>query len=320
MSERKDIIIRGPAPERESAPSHSEDEAPKEIESALEIGRILDKPPVIVTDILRDNVRLTRKWGHGAIHDSLPGLSSHVIMTYYGDREHDIMWRNPEERLASRTKNSTVTIIPAGYDGRWDIAGSIEVSHVYLPDSRLQAIAGMMTDGKHVQLLGRVAFDDPSAGRIMELLAHEAEAGAPSSRLFIEQALDLLCTQLVRGHSSFGALTVTAPRRGLADWQVKKVQNYMYENLEEDVGLDELAALVNLTRFHFCTAFRMATGRTPHEFLVRLRIRRAKELLSDPILPITEIALIVGYQTPSSFAAAFRKVTGITPSEFRKHL
>lgn len=90
--------------------------------------------------------------------------------------------------------------------------------------------------------------------------------------------------------------------------------------LDQEIGLDELAGIVNLGRFHFCTAFRKATGETPHNWLVRLRIDKARQLLAVPQLPVTEIALAVGYQTPSSFAAAFRKVAGVSPSEYRRRL
>jgi len=90
--------------------------------------------------------------------------------------------------------------------------------------------------------------------------------------------------------------------------------------MEQEIGLDELAALVSLSRYHFCTAFRQATGSTPHQWLTNLRIARAKEMLTDPLLSVTEIGLCVGYQTPSSFSASFRKLVGATPSEFRRRL
>ncbi len=94
----------------------------------------------------------------------------------------------------------------------------------------------------------------------------------------------------------------------------------MREHLDEPVGLDVLADLAGLSRFHFCTAFRQATGATPHAWLVQMRIERARQLLADPALPVTDVALAVGYETPSSFAAAFRKLTGVTPSAFRQRL
>jgi AraC-like DNA-binding protein len=149
---------------------------------------------------------------------------------------------------------------------------------------------------------------------------NEAARGDPSSRLLVQQAIDLLCMQLIRGHSSLGALHTSAPRRGLADWQVKRVTTYMRDHLDQEIGLQELATLVNRSRFHFCTAFRMATGHTPHEWLTVQRIQRGKVLLTNPTLSITEIALTVGYQTPSAFAATFRKIAGVTPTEFRRAL
>jgi AraC family transcriptional regulator len=124
----------------------------------------------------------------------------------------------------------------------------------------------------------------------------------------------------VRAHSSFAALALEAPRGGLADWQLRRVTQYMREHLAEEIGLDELAALVNLSRFHFCTAFRKATGQTPHNWLMILRIEEARRLLETPALAVTDVALAVGYQTPSSFAAAFRKLVGTTPSAYRRAL
>lgn len=101
---------------------------------------------------------------------------------------------------------------------------------------------------------------------------------------------------------------------------MKRVTGYMTERLEAEISLDELAGLVNLSRFHFCTAFRQATGQTPHNWLTAIRMTRARQLLADPVFPITEVGLAVGYHTPSAFAAAFRKSAGMTPSAFRRSL
>jgi AraC family transcriptional regulator len=261
--------------------------------------------------------RLTKRWVHGELHDSLPPMSSHLLVAHYGTGAAEAVWRTDGRRLSSRMRAGALTLIPVGQDGRWDTFGSVEVSQVYLPDSRLQAAADALAGGRRVELIGRAAFADPVAGRIMDILSRDDPTGDPSGRLFTEQAIDLLCTQLIRGHSTCGAIAPAEPRCGLADWQVKKVAGYVRDNLSEEVTLDMLAGLLSLSRFHFATAFRLATGRTPHEWLVAERIERARELLRDPRMPVTEVALSVGYQTPSSFSAAFRKAVGATPREFR---
>ncbi|WP_458098221.1 helix-turn-helix domain-containing protein [Roseomonas sp. WA12] len=150
------------------------------------------------------------------------------------------------------------------------------------------------------------------------MLGEQATVGGVGSqqaaRLFTAHAIYLLCAEFRRLEQA------AAPRRGLAEWQVKQVTRYMREHLDEEMGLANLAAMVRLSRSHFCTAFRLATGQTPYDWLVALRIERAQELLSLPDLSITEIALAVGYQTPSSFTASFRRTVGVTPTEYRRTL
>lgn len=286
--------------------------------TVAEMERVLDTPPALVPAILRGDTRLTRRWRHGALHDRLPGLRGHVVMTYYS-QPRNILWRSGQSRIAADTRPGSVTLIPDSVEGCWDIEGDIEVSHVYLTTERMQSCADVLTGGKAVELVSRVGFDDPVTARILDLLSREAFADDSSSSLFVEQAIDLLCTQLVRGHSAFGTLA-PQPRRGLANWQVRRVTDYMHERFGEDIGLDELAAIAGLSRFHFCTAFRLATGQTPHEWLTHERIERARALLAQPKATVTEVALAVGYGTPSAFAAAFRRITGMTPSAFRRGL
>jgi AraC family transcriptional regulator len=116
-------------------------------------------------------------------------------------------------------------------------------------------------------------------------------------RLFLEQLIDLLCLQLLRAHSALGAPPPPLVQRGLAKWQVKRVTSYVLDHLGDDITLQELADEVKLSRFRFCTAFRMATGCTPYARLTALRIYRARVLVADPSLGVIDIALCLGYAT-----------------------
>lgn len=284
-----------------------------------EMSRVLDRPPPVSHEVLRGDTRLTTRWVHGELQDELKPMSDHVVMTYYGAAQ-EVLWREGPNRRSARSHAGAIAVIPAGHQSRCNVAGPIEVSHVYLPDARLRAAADAMYDGKPFELINRMVFDDPAAARILGLLSDEAAAGDDSSRLFHEQAIDLLCTQLLRGHSSLGSLKASEPPRGLADWQVRKVTSYMQDHLDEAISIQELADLVRLSRFHFSTAFRKATRQSPYGWLTELRLNRARQLLEQPERAVTEIALDVGFQTPSAFAAAFRKKTGLSPTEYRRRL
>jgi AraC family transcriptional regulator len=288
-----------------------------------QIGLVLDKPPLVVPDDLGGGTRLTQRWKHDPVHYRKARMPDHVIMTYYGDTgDHEIFvsgGAGNNQNITSRTRPGTITIIPSGHEAHWDIAGSFEVSHIYLSQARFQKCADLLAKGKRVELLDRVGFEDPAAARIMELLSAEARIHEPSARLFVEQAIDLLCIQLLRKHAAL-SIPVTRPPAGLPPWQIKRVTTYMLEHLSESLTLDELAGVIHLSRFHFCTAFRQATGKTPHEWLVIQRIDMARKLLEDRVLNITEVGLAVGYATPSAFTAAFRKIVGCTPTDFRRRL
>ena len=153
-----------------------------------------------------------------------------------------------------------------------------------------------------------------------EMLA-EMRDDQPLSRLRIDALGEDLVVQLLRRHSNLAgtrALVREQARGGLAPWQVRKVTDRMLALLDDNVSLSELAVLVDLSPSYFCTAFRQSTGLPPHRWLQERRIERAKELLNNPRLSLTEIALEVGYSGQGAFGSAFRKVTGSTPTAWRR--
>jgi AraC-like DNA-binding protein len=89
---------------------------------------------------------------------------------------------------------------------------------------------------------------------------------------------------------------------------------------EEPLKLDDLSMEARLSPWHFMRAFRTAFGETPHEFLTRVRIERAKELLTVTTRPVTEICFDVGFSSLGSFSTLFRRQVGISPAQFRKQV
>jgi AraC family transcriptional regulator len=113
-----------------------------------------------------------------------------------------------------------------------------------------------------------------------------------------------------------GARRAARARRGLADWQLRRVVEKI-ESLQA-VSLAELAASANLSPFYFARAFKQTTGVPPHHFQQRVRIERAKDLLTSTSLSITEIAFRVGYGSSQTLARVFRRNVGSTPAEYRR--
>ena len=109
-------------------------------------------------------------------------------------------------------------------------------------------------------------------------------------------------------------------RGGLAGWQQKRVAEYIEAHVADDISLAQLAELARLSPYHFARAFKQSFGTPPHRSHTHRRVERAKLLLAEPALSVTEIGLKVGFSETSSFSAAFRKLTGSTPTSFRRTL
>jgi AraC family transcriptional regulator len=101
---------------------------------------------------------------------------------------------------------------------------------------------------------------------------------------------------------------------GLPECRLRRVAQYVQDNLHRDLRLAELSGLVHMSPYHFARLFKRSTGVSPHRFLVQRRIEQARALLAAQTLPIAEIARSVGFRTPSHFATIFRRISGITPS------
>jgi AraC family transcriptional regulator len=275
--------------------------------------------PPVAPEAFSGDTRLVGRWRNQPFEYDLPPLRDHVISATYAGAGIASA-KIDGKTISAPARPGMITIGVRGHDGRWRADGSVEVSNIFLGHSRLHACADQIGNGREPELVDRVHFDDPKLFTIMALINDEIGSADAISHLYIEQLLDLMCLQLLRAHSAAPAPMANGPRRGLSARQVKRVTTYMRENIAEDIRLQELAALVNLSRFHFCTAFRVATGQTPYGWLTRQRIAYAKSLLRDRSLRISDVALVVGYETQSAFAASFRKAVGISPTEFRRRL
>lgn len=150
----------------------------------------------------------------------------------------------------------------------------------------------------------------------LALLA-EADANNPAGKLYIESLTQTFILHLLRNYSTGKAATENI-NGGLSGYKLRRVEEFIRANLEEDLSLSEIAAVADLSQFHFARAFRKSTGLTPQQYLMRQRIERAKELLAKNDLPLVEISLRTGFKNQSHFTTLFRKVTKFTPKSWRE--
>lgn len=103
----------------------------------------------------------------------------------------------------------------------------------------------------------------------------------------------------------------------LAPWQARRAVEFMRANLDRDITLNDISGICHVSPYHFARGFKNSLGRPPYQYLMLLRMERARDLLLSSTMSVTQIALSVGYDTPQAFARAFRRIHGISPSHFR---
>lgn len=160
----------------------------------------------------------------------------------------------------------------------------------------------------------RTKIDCPNLSAAFARTAQEIRAGNPSGAMFVEGALMQIAGLLTAGAQR----RLPAPKGGLAPWQLSRVTDYLYAHMSDQVSLVDLAGLVGLSVFHFARAFKTSTGIAPHQFQVSLRMDKARLLLSRSDQSITDIAMLLGYDSSQSFARAFRGANATSPSRYRE--
>ena len=109
-------------------------------------------------------------------------------------------------------------------------------------------------------------------------------------------------------------------RGGLGAARLRHVTEFIRAGLERDLTLVDLAQSVGLSTAHFAVMFRQSTGETPHQFVLRCRIERAKEMLRTERARIVDVAVACGFKTQQHFARVFRQMCGAAPREYRSAL
>ncbi|MBR0781123.1 helix-turn-helix domain-containing protein [Bradyrhizobium iriomotense] len=160
----------------------------------------------------------------------------------------------------------------------------------------------------------RLLFYDPALLHIARLFEAEVSREEDSPRLYG----DSLSVALLLRLAAFGKAYRTPARGGLPPRRLRMVTDYLREHLADNVGLLELANIAQLSRSHFCRAFRMSTGQSPHQWLLVARIEKAKEMLVSDQFPIAEVAALTGFADQAHLSRHFSRIVGCSPGVWRR--
>jgi AraC family transcriptional regulator len=139
-------------------------------------------------------------------------------------------------------------------------------------------------------------------------------------RLYADSLATGLAMQLIRRYSSLKDVQIG--HGGMAPHRLRRaigmIDHHLAVEEEGRVELRVIAKEVGMSYFHFSRAFKLSMGMTPTNYIAERRIERAKKLMQETELPISEISLRSGFSSQSHFTTSFRRLAGVTPRSFRK--
>ncbi|MBF2029430.1 MAG: helix-turn-helix transcriptional regulator [Oscillatoriales cyanobacterium C42_A2020_001] len=168
-----------------------------------------------------------------------------------------------------------------------------------------------------VELLPQKPLYDPLILQIGLALKADLESHKPGGRLYAETMATALAVHLLRNYSAHSHKPVRHSG-GLSPTQLKLVVDYINAHLDQELSLEELAAIAQLSPYHFCRSFKQSIGLTPHQYIIRQRVEQAKQLLKTGKMEISEVAIACGFTHQSHLNRHFKRFTGVTPKKFSK--
>ncbi len=249
--------------------------------------------------------------------ESYAGLDHHLIC-YCPSGSAKLIQSRAGAVHAGVITAGTSYIMPAGYDSKWEGDSGLS-ARLRVPTSLVASAAEQLGRRKaQVEIRNVFQARDPVIERLAQTLLIEMDREAhPVQVLIVDAVSTALVAHMLRSYNAFE--TVEGPHeRSLGKLEIARLTEFIEDNLHRTISLEDLASVVNVSRFHFSRLFKRSIGSTAINFVEQCRIRRAQALIADTDLPLAEIALTVGFVDQSHFTRRFHRHVGSTPAVFAR--
>jgi len=260
-----------------------------------------------------------REWGPLAAREvhATPGLYAGAIMTDH----RVIFYLTPDVPTDCRCEGIgqwrvqtpyDFDLVPAGASGSWEDHADCDMVSVRLAPSLVNSTAeALSVPGGRAELAPKIGARDPLVEHVVRALMAELAAPEPAGRIYADSLAVALTTRLLQNYAPVG----TTGRQLLSKPQIRRIVDFVEENLEGELTLEQLAEVAGMSIPHLTSLFRRTMGQSVHAYVMERRVQRARALLLDREMTISEVALETGFAHQSHLARWMRRLLGVTPTE-----
>jgi AraC family transcriptional regulator len=274
-------------------------------------------PPVLSSESLGWNGLIAERFWHSPAEHQFPALSENMASLYLGQPVHSVRWSGDGVHEGPTVKGD-VTVKVSGQPIGWLFDKDVDLLVMRFAPVFLRDVAeenGLNADA--VELRPSLDRRDGAVEHIGLAMLAEMEAGGASGRVYGASLAIALATHLLRNHGT-SPQAVPDHRGGLPKSALRRVTDFVNDNLSKDLGLSEMAGVANLSQYHFSRQFKRSTGLSPHQYVIQRRVKRAGELLSSTDLSVGDVASAVGFTHQSHLAHHIRRHFGVPPTSLRR--
>lgn len=261
---------------------------------------------------------------HSSTEILIPASDDHCIVKNLGGSFFMNVYPG-KRRLEGKVASGEIAIVPAGSSWvcRAEDAEMPNMLLLYLRPLFVRSAAGELSFSQNeIGLTPQIGFRDKHICHVALSLLHELTEANVVGRFYADSLATGLAIQLARRYSSLKDVHVG--HGGMAPHKLRQaialIDHHLSDEEEGRVALRAVARAVRMSYFHFSRAFKQSMGMTATNYIAERRIQRAKRMLEETELPISEIALRSGFSSQSHFTTAFRRLAGATPKAFRAAL
>lgn len=236
----------------------------------------------------------------------------HVVLR--GSVKYEVLTRGKTFKFAANP--GTTFILPQGTVDELRWGGPTHRIAVAIHPSLLVNALDETAHGSDIELTEHWNLTDRHIRAVLLAMTADLDEGSPAGRLYGESLANALAVYLLNRYAARRYVPVTY-RGGLPGYRLKRVLDYIGDNVADDLSLSQLASVAGMSPHYFAEMFSQSTGRAPHQYVLLQRIERAKQSLRDSSRSVLEAGLDAGFPNPSHFARMFRRLVGISPSTFQ---